>query len=161
LQHRGHAAPSRRKDLKAPKNISLPPLLPRAPELNPQENIWQFMRANWLPNRIKLFTKSSITATRGTRSSINPGNHVHRSPRLGSRRSLIVEARRSPPRRRLPPKKAQRLAHRQNQRRDKNWYGAPSWREVRVDDWAARGYAPRESNYQRGGYGQGFVQNFW
>jgi hypothetical protein len=59
------------------------------------------------------------------------------------------------------PKKAQRLAHRQNQRRDKNWYGAPSWREVRVDDWAARGYAPRESNYQRGGYGQGFVQNFW
>ena len=59
------------------------------------------------------------------------------------------------------PKKAQRLAHRQNQRRDKNWYGAPSWREVRVDDWAARAYAPRESNYQRGGYGQGFVQNFW
>ena len=29
------------------------PLLPlRAPELNPQENIWQFMRANWLSNRI-------------------------------------------------------------------------------------------------------------
>jgi hypothetical protein len=59
------------------------------------------------------------------------------------------------------PKKAQRLAHRQNQRRDKNWFGAPSWREVRVDDLAARGYAPRESNYQRGGYGQGFVRNFW
>jgi DDE superfamily endonuclease len=29
--------------------LSLPP---RAPELNPQENIWQFMRANWLSNRI-------------------------------------------------------------------------------------------------------------
>jgi hypothetical protein len=28
------------KDLKAPKNISLLPLAPRAPELNPQENIW-------------------------------------------------------------------------------------------------------------------------
>jgi hypothetical protein len=27
-------------------------LPPRAPELNPQENIWQFMRANWLSNRI-------------------------------------------------------------------------------------------------------------
>ena len=40
------------KDLKAPKNISLLPLPPRAPELNPQENIWQFMRANWLSNRI-------------------------------------------------------------------------------------------------------------
>jgi hypothetical protein len=60
------------------------------------------------------------------------------------------------------PKKAQRSAHRQNQRRDQNWYGAPSWREVRVDDYGARGYAPRESDYQRDGYGrQGFVRNFW
>ncbi|MBD4809911.1 IS630 family transposase, partial [Xanthomonas citri pv. citri] len=24
----------------------------RAPELNPQENIWQFMRGNWLSNRV-------------------------------------------------------------------------------------------------------------
>ena len=74
LQHRGHAAPSRRnrneshppahtpfsfsiklddtapKTSRLPKNISLLPL--RAPELNPQENIWQFMQANWLSNRI-------------------------------------------------------------------------------------------------------------
>jgi len=28
------------------------PLPPHAPELNPQENICQFMRANWLSNRI-------------------------------------------------------------------------------------------------------------
>jgi hypothetical protein len=28
------------------------PLPPRAPELNPQENIWQFMRANSLSNRV-------------------------------------------------------------------------------------------------------------
>ena len=35
-----------------PKNIT-PILLPsRAPELNPVENIWQFMRANWLSNRV-------------------------------------------------------------------------------------------------------------
>jgi hypothetical protein len=27
-------------------------LPPRAPELNSQENIWQFMRQNWLSNRI-------------------------------------------------------------------------------------------------------------
>ena len=40
------------KDLKAPDNISLLPLPPRSPELNPQENIWQFMRANWLSNRV-------------------------------------------------------------------------------------------------------------
>ena len=40
------------KALKVPSNISLLPLPPRAPELNGQENIWQFMRQNWLSNRI-------------------------------------------------------------------------------------------------------------
>src|SRR5262245_2163441 len=75
LQLRSHAAPSRRdrnqsrpgsarhypprsggwhgaKALVVPSNISLVPLPPRAPELNSQENIWQFMRQNWLSNRI-------------------------------------------------------------------------------------------------------------
>jgi len=75
LQLRSHAAPSRRnrnkvapgahailvldqagwhgaKALVVPSNISLVPLPPRAPELNGQENIWQFMRQNWLSNRI-------------------------------------------------------------------------------------------------------------
>ncbi len=36
----------------SPRNISLLPLPPRSPELNSQENIWQFMRQNWLSNRI-------------------------------------------------------------------------------------------------------------
>src|SRR5262249_22202 len=40
------------KALVVPNNISLFPLPPRAPELNGQENIWQFMRQNWLSNRI-------------------------------------------------------------------------------------------------------------
>src|SRR5262249_34153733 len=40
------------KALVVPNNISLVPLPPRAPELNGQENIWQFMRQNWLSNRI-------------------------------------------------------------------------------------------------------------
>ena len=40
------------KGLRIPRNLSLLPLPPRAPELNPQENIWQFMRQNWLSNRI-------------------------------------------------------------------------------------------------------------
>jgi hypothetical protein len=39
------------KVLNVPRNISLMPLPARAPELNPQENIWQFMRQNWLSNR--------------------------------------------------------------------------------------------------------------
>ena len=40
------------KALTIPPNISLLPLPPRSPELNSQENIWQFMRQNWLSNRI-------------------------------------------------------------------------------------------------------------
>ena len=34
--------------LAIPDNITLLPLPPRSPELNPVENIWQFMRDNWL-----------------------------------------------------------------------------------------------------------------
>ena len=32
--------------------LEIPSMPPRAPELNPVENIWQFMRDNWLSNRI-------------------------------------------------------------------------------------------------------------
>jgi transposase len=38
--------------LRVPDNITLLPLPPRSPELNPVENIWQFVRDNWLSNRI-------------------------------------------------------------------------------------------------------------
>lgn len=38
--------------LEVPANITLLPLPPRSPELNPQENVWQFLRDNWLSNRI-------------------------------------------------------------------------------------------------------------
>ena len=38
--------------LEMPANIK-PIFLPsRSPELNPVENIWQYMRANWLSNRV-------------------------------------------------------------------------------------------------------------
>ena len=39
-------------ELVVPFNITLMPLPPRCPELNPVENVWQFMRENWLSNRI-------------------------------------------------------------------------------------------------------------
>jgi transposase len=38
--------------LDMPKNITSIFLPSRAPELNPVENIWQYMRANWLSNRV-------------------------------------------------------------------------------------------------------------
>ena len=55
----------------------------------------------------------------------------------------------------MEPKKAQRSAHRQNQRRNQPSHSTPSRGDVRVADWAARGYA-------HGDYGrQGFSRNFW
>ena len=33
-------------------SITIVPLPAKCPELNPQENVWQFMRDNWLSNRV-------------------------------------------------------------------------------------------------------------
>jgi transposase len=38
--------------VRGPGNITLLPLPPRAPELNPMETVWHFVRDNWLSNRI-------------------------------------------------------------------------------------------------------------
>ena len=35
-----------------PSNISILPLPPKCPELNPVENVWQSMLDNWLSNRV-------------------------------------------------------------------------------------------------------------
>ena len=40
--------------LAVPSNITLMPLPAKCPELNPAENVWEFMRDNWLSNRIFL-----------------------------------------------------------------------------------------------------------
>jgi transposase len=38
--------------LVVPANITILPFPPKSPELNPVENIWQFIRDNWLSNRV-------------------------------------------------------------------------------------------------------------
>jgi hypothetical protein len=38
--------------LAVPDNITLVPLPPRSPELNPVENVGQFLRENWISNRV-------------------------------------------------------------------------------------------------------------
>ena len=38
--------------LVVPATITLMPLPPKCPELNPVENVWQFIRENWLSNRV-------------------------------------------------------------------------------------------------------------
>ena len=40
------------KELKLPDNLSLMILPPYSPELNPTENIWQFLRQTYLSNRV-------------------------------------------------------------------------------------------------------------
>ena len=49
-------------DLIVPANITPLPLPPRAPELNPVENVWPFLRDNWLANRV--FTSYEDTVDR-------------------------------------------------------------------------------------------------
>ena len=39
-------------NLSVPENITILPLPPKSPELNPVENLWHFMRDNWLSNRV-------------------------------------------------------------------------------------------------------------
>ena len=38
--------------LNVPRNITIVLLPSKSPELNPVENIWQYLRANWLSNRV-------------------------------------------------------------------------------------------------------------
>ena len=38
--------------LKVPNNLTIILLPPRSPELNPVENIWQYLRQTWLSNRV-------------------------------------------------------------------------------------------------------------
>ena len=38
--------------LQVPHNISILLLPPYSPELNPQENVWQYLRQNYLANRV-------------------------------------------------------------------------------------------------------------
>jgi len=38
--------------LDVPRNITIILLPPRSPELNPAENVWQYLRSNWLSNSL-------------------------------------------------------------------------------------------------------------
>jgi len=40
------------KKLKIPKNMTILPLPPYSPELNPVENLWHYLRSHYLANRI-------------------------------------------------------------------------------------------------------------
>ena len=49
--------------LKIPKNLTIILLPPKSPELNPVENIWQYLRANYLSNRVFENYEAIVEAT--------------------------------------------------------------------------------------------------
>ena len=61
--------------LVVPPNITIMALPPKCPELNPVENVWQFLRDNWLSNRVFKSYDDLVDhcCVRGTSSSISPG----------------------------------------------------------------------------------------
>ena len=59
------------RKIAVPANITLLPLPARLPELNPVENLWQFLRDNWL-RRLAPPRRSALA------------HHVRRTARLGT-----------------------------------------------------------------------------
>jgi hypothetical protein len=61
------------------------PLPPRCPELNPVENVWQFMHDNWLSSRIFSsyddIVDHVLRLEQARRSAL--AHHVHRSASAG------------------------------------------------------------------------------
>ena len=82
--------------LVVPDNITLLPLPPRSPELNPVENIWQFMRDNWLSNRVFTgYDESSLTAalpgmTSSTSHGASDPSGAEEPGRKGSNQCALV-----------------------------------------------------------------------
>jgi hypothetical protein len=71
--------------LDIPANFTLMPLLPpKAPELKPVENIWQFIRDNWLSNRVFRSSADMLEHCCFAWLVDQPlDNHVNRSARMG------------------------------------------------------------------------------
>src|ERR687885_675307 len=87
--HPGGGAGRTRKFAQVPPNITLISLPAKSPELNPTENIWQFMREKWLSNRIFTsyrdildhccFAWNKLVAQPWTITSIGMREWAHRS----------------------------------------------------------------------------------
>ena len=71
--------------LDVPGNISIIVLPAKCPELNPVENIWQFMRDNWLSNRVYLPRQYRRTLLRGVEQARRAtlAHYDHRAPQMG------------------------------------------------------------------------------
>ena len=71
-----------------PANITILALPPKCPELNPVENIWQYMRENWLSNRVfKSYDDIVDHCCYAWKCPCRPTleDHVHRTAPMGER----------------------------------------------------------------------------
>jgi hypothetical protein len=75
------------KELAVPDNISLLTLPPYAPELNPVENVWEYLRGNGLSNTSSTATSTSSkpVAKLGTSSSKTKPKLLQQPPVVGQR----------------------------------------------------------------------------
>ena len=80
-------------NLVIPKNITLVFLPSRAPELNPVENVWQYLRHNWLSNRVfdtyEAIVEAACDAWRKLLAQPDTITSIGHA-RLGSRRSKMT-----------------------------------------------------------------------
>ena len=78
----------RRQSSTCPEISTLPKPLPaKCPELNPVENVWEFMRDNWLSNRIFLNYDDIVDHCCDAWDKLKKSTlarHVHRTARLGA-----------------------------------------------------------------------------
>jgi hypothetical protein len=72
--------------LDVPGNLTLLPLPAKCPELNPVENVWEFMRDNWLSNRLPELRRHRRSLLRRLEQAQKStlARHVHRTARLGA-----------------------------------------------------------------------------
>lgn len=78
--------------LDVPKNLTIILLPPRSPELNPVENVWQYLRQNWLSNRVFETYDAILDAGCDAWNKLvaqPQTHHLDRHERVGSYRSLI------------------------------------------------------------------------
>lgn len=74
--------------LDVPANITIVPLPPKCPELNPQENVWQFLRGQLaLKPRVRLLRRSGRPLLRRLEPPGRPAldHHVARNTSWGAR----------------------------------------------------------------------------
>ena len=79
--------------LDVPRNITSILLPSRAPELNPVKNIWQYLCANWLSNRVfGHLRRHHRRGMRGMGEADRPagGHQIHRDTKVGPHRSKAM-----------------------------------------------------------------------